>query len=167
MRRNWPGGSARRGTVREAPGHLQQDGLVTTGGARGMLRVHNLVPRRDPGSSLYGSARRIMVALIIASPRREAAWRGCARRCPLSTTDRYHGIYMDADLGFHLLLCQLSENSVLVDTWRHLEGRYALSSSATPTSTSQPHVGQHHARIVDAVEAGDAAQAVRGCPTGP
>jgi DNA-binding GntR family transcriptional regulator len=33
-----------RGTVREAPRHMQQEGLVTAGN-RGMLRVNSLSPR--------------------------------------------------------------------------------------------------------------------------
>ena len=48
---------------------------------------------------------------------------------------------MDADLGFHLLLCQLSRTrcwSTPGATWRV----GSPSSSATPTSTSQPSCGQ-------------------------
>jgi DNA-binding GntR family transcriptional regulator len=69
---------------------------------------------------------------------------------------------VDADLGFHLLLCQLSENSVLVDAWRHLEGRVRLvifTNADEHRSTLMS--GSNHAPIVDAVEAGDAVQAVK------
>jgi DNA-binding GntR family transcriptional regulator len=60
------------------------------------------------------------------------------------------------------LLCQLSENSVLVDAWRHLEGRVRITIlSDGDEHHSNIRSGSHHAPIVDAVEAGDAAQAVK------
>ena len=34
---------------------------------------------------------------------------------------------LEADLGFHLVLCRLSGNSMLVDTWRYLEGRIRVT----------------------------------------
>jgi DNA-binding GntR family transcriptional regulator len=152
-----------RGTVREALRHLQQEGLVTAG-ARGMLRVHSLSAAEirelfQVRAALEGLA----VTLLIGSPRRDAA---VARlRDALSNLDDPNhdfSSHIDADLGFHLLLCQLSENSVLVDTWRNLEGRVRI----TILSGSDEHhrnimSGSHHGPIVDAVEAGDADQAVK------
>ncbi|HEU4910035.1 MAG TPA: GntR family transcriptional regulator [Propionibacteriaceae bacterium] len=152
-----------RGTVREALRHLQQEGLVTAG-ARGMLRVNSLSPAeiRDL-FQVRGALEGLAVTLIIASPSRDAA---VARlHTALSDLDdRGHDFsaHIDADLRFHLLLCELSENSVLVDAWRHLEGRVRI----TILSDSEDHhshlmSGSHHAPIVDAIEAGDSAQAVK------
>ena len=152
-----------RGTVREALRHLQQEGLVTAG-ARGMLRVHNL--SRDEIRELFqvrGALEGLAVTLLIASPRRDAA---VARlRDALSELDDPNhdfSAHIDADLGFHLLLCQLSENSVLVDAWRNLEGRVRITIfSDGDDQHSNIMSGGHHATIVDAVDAGDADQAVK------
>jgi DNA-binding GntR family transcriptional regulator len=149
-----------RGTVREALRHLQQEGLVTAG-ARGMLRVNSLSPAEIRELfQVRGALEGLAVTLLIASPRRNAA---VARlRQALSDLDDSSAdfsAHMDADLGFHLLLCELSENSVLIDAWRHLEGRVRI----TILNVGDDHLmsGSNHAPIVDAVEAGDTAQAVK------
>jgi DNA-binding GntR family transcriptional regulator len=68
---------------------------------------------------------------------------------------------LDADLGFHLLLCRLSGNSMLVDTWRHLEGRTrVMIMSGESANTPSMMVRDRHAPIVDAIETGDAAAAM-------
>jgi DNA-binding GntR family transcriptional regulator len=152
-----------RGTVREALRHLQQDGLVTAG-ARGMLRVNSLSAAEirelfQVRAALEGLA----VTLLIGSPRRDAAV-ARLREALSSLDDPNHDFssHIDADLGFHLLLCQLSENSVLVDTWRNLEGRVRITIlSGSDEHHSNIMSGSHHIPIVDAVEAGDADQAVK------
>jgi DNA-binding GntR family transcriptional regulator len=150
-----------RGTVREALRHLQQEGLVTAG-ARGMLRVHSLSPGeiRDL-FQVRGALEGLAVTLLIASPRKdEAVLRLRKALSDLDDPDHDFSAHIDADLGFHLLLCQLTENSVLVDAWRHLEGRVRI----TIFSDNERHLnilsGSHHAPIVDAIEEGDADQAV-------
>jgi DNA-binding GntR family transcriptional regulator len=152
-----------RGTVREALRHLQQEGLVTAG-ARGMLRVHSLAPNeiRD----LYqvrGVLEGLAVTLLIASPKRKAAL-ARLREALSDLDDPNHDFsaHIDADLGFHLLLCQLAENSVLIDAWRHLEGRVRITIFSDGNAHhSNILSGSHHAPIVDAIEEGDAAQAVK------
>jgi DNA-binding GntR family transcriptional regulator len=151
-----------RGTVREALRHLQQEGLVTAG-ARGMLRVHSLPP--DEIRDLFqvrGALEGLAVTLLIASPRKdEAVLRLRKALSDLDDPDHDFSAHIDADLGFHLLLCQLTENSVLVDAWRHLEGRVRI----TIFSDNERHLnilsGSHHAPIVDAIEEGDADQAMK------
>ena len=152
-----------RGTVREALRHLQQEGLVTAG-ARGMLRVNSLSPAeiRDL-FQVRGALEGLAVTLLIASPRRDAAVVRLRKALPdLDEPDRDFSAHIDADLGFHLLLCQLSENSVLVDAWRHLEGRVRITI-LSDGDEHHPNImsASYHAPIVDAVEAGDAAQAVK------
>jgi DNA-binding GntR family transcriptional regulator len=152
-----------RGTVREALRHLQQEGLVTAG-ARGMLRVNSLSPAeiRDL-FQVRAALEGLAVTLIIASPRRDAAVATLREALgDLDRPTRDFSAHIDADLGFHLLLCQLSENSVLVDAWRHLEGRVRITIlSDADEHHSTIMSGSYHAPIVDAVEAGDAAQAVK------
>jgi DNA-binding GntR family transcriptional regulator len=152
-----------RGTVREALRHLQQEGLVTAG-ARGMLRVQSLSAAeiRD----LYrvrAALEGLAVTLIIGSRRRDAAVTRL-REALSNLDDPNHdfGSHIDADLDFHLLLCQLSENSVLVDAWRNLEGRVRITiRSDIDEHHSNIRSGSHHAPIVDAIEAGDTNQAVK------
>jgi DNA-binding GntR family transcriptional regulator len=151
-----------RGTVREALRHLQQEGLVTAG-ARGMLRVNKLT--RAEIRDLFqvrGALEGLAVKLLIASPRREAAVARLREALTdLDDPDQDLSTHIDADLNFHLLLCQLSENSVLVDAWRHLEGRVRI----TILSDGDEHhahlmSGGYHTPIVEAIEVGDAAEAV-------
>jgi len=149
-----------RGTVREALRHLQQEGLVTAG-ARGMLRVNSLSPTEIRELfQVRGALEGLAVTLIIASPQRNAAV--VRLRQALSDLDGSNAdfsAHMDADLGFHLLLCELSENSVLIDALRHLEGRVRITILSA--GDDQLMSGSNHAPIVDAVEAGNRAQAVR------
>jgi DNA-binding GntR family transcriptional regulator len=152
-----------RGTVREALRHLQQEGLVTAG-ARGMLRVHTQSPADIRNLfQVRAALEGLAVSLLIASPRRDAAV--SALRAALLELDTPKGDFsarLDADLAFHLRLCELSENSVLVDAWRHLEGRVRITilNDGDKHHPNLMSMG-HHAPIVDAIEAGDTAEAVR------
>jgi DNA-binding GntR family transcriptional regulator len=150
-----------RGTVREALRHLQQEGLVTAGN-RNMLRVSTISPKdvRElfrVRAALEGLA----VTEIIASAEREKAVatlrKGLSR---LSDSDGDFATKLEADLGFHLLLCQLSGNTMLVEAWRYLEGRIRVTimsceSAGTPSMMARTR----HAPIVDAIERGDVAAA--------
>jgi len=153
-----------RGTVREALRHLQQEGLVTAGN-RGMLRVSTVSPKEvrelfRVRAALEGLA----VAEIIASPRRDAAVQ--TLRAALGRLAETDGAdfaeRLSADLSFHLLLCTLSGNSMLVETWRHLEGRIRVTimngeSQQVPSMMSR----DRHAPIVDAIARGDVAAATQ------
>ena len=158
-----------RGTVREALRHLQQEGLVTAGN-RGMLRVTSVSPREirelfRVRAALEGLA----AAEIIASPGKDAAVATLREALDHLADDGDFAAKLEADLGFHLVLCRLSGNSMLVDAWRYLEGRIRVTimdgeaarngaSAETPTMMSR----DRHAPIVDAIERGDvpAAKAV-------
>jgi DNA-binding GntR family transcriptional regulator len=150
-----------RGTVREALRHLQQEGLVTAG-ARGMLRVHS--QSRAEIRELFqvrAALEGLAVTLLTASPKRDA---GVSRLreavAELDSAHRDFNAHVDADLAFHLLLCELSGNSVLVDAWRHLEGRLRVTiMSGADEDHPKIMSGSNHAPIVDVIEAGDASQA--------
>jgi DNA-binding GntR family transcriptional regulator len=148
-----------RGTVREALRHLQQEGLVTASN-RNRLRVNSLSPKEvrelfRVRAALEGLA----VAEIIASPGRDAAvatLRDALTQLTHTGGDGDFAAKLEADLGFHLLLCRLSGNSMLVDAWRALEGRIRVTimngeTAGTPTMMSR----DRHAPIVDAIERGD------------
>jgi DNA-binding GntR family transcriptional regulator len=151
-----------RGTVREALRHLQQEGLVTAG-ARGMLRVrsHTATEIREL-FQVRAALEGLAVRLIIDSPKREAAV--AALRQAVSELDGTHRdfiAHVDADMAFHLRLCELSGNSMLTTAWQQLAGRIRVTIMARGEAQSTLMSGGYHAPIVDAIEAGDAEQVGR------
>jgi DNA-binding GntR family transcriptional regulator len=151
-----------RGTVREALRHLQQEGLVTAGN-RGMLRVSSLSPEEvEELFQVRAALEGLAVAGIIASPDRQSAVSSLRNALSeLADLKRGFAERVEADLAFHLLLCQLSGNSMLVDTWRHLEGRIRVAimnggPERAPTMMSQ----DRHSPIIDAIESGELSAAV-------
>jgi DNA-binding GntR family transcriptional regulator len=151
-----------RGTVREALRHLQQDGLVRAG-ARGMLRVNSLTPEEIRGLFRVRAALEgLAVTEIIASPNRAAAI--AALRTAVSALDEAGEDFaarVEADLGFHVRLCELSGNTMLVDSWRHLEGRIRVTiMSRDPEYAPAMMTPGRHSAIIDAIESGDLAAAV-------
>jgi len=147
-----------RGTVREALRHLQQEGLVTAG-TRNMLRVSTVSPKdvRElfrVRAALEGLA----VAEIIASPQRDTAIAGLREALArLSDTDGDFATRLEADLDFHLQLCRLSGNDMLVEAWRYLEGRIRVTimNCETVDTPISMMARTRHAPIVEAIERGD------------
>jgi DNA-binding GntR family transcriptional regulator len=151
-----------RGTVREALRHLQQEGLVTAGN-RGMLRVNEISPTAVRELfQVRAALESLAVTEIIRSADRAravAALREALAR--LESTEGDFAANLEADLDFHLLLCQLSGNSMLVEAWRYLEGRVRVTimnyeSDEKPTMMSR----DRHLPVVEAIESGDAKAAV-------
>jgi DNA-binding GntR family transcriptional regulator len=146
-----------RGTVREALRHLEQEGLVEAG-SRGRLRVNRLTA--DEIRGLYqvrAALEGLAAANIIRSPRRDesvAALRAALVRLAGGESD--FRTKVEADLAFHLLLCELADNPMLVESWRHLEGRIRVSIMSHD-ATQLPGImsEDRHATIVDAIEEGD------------
>src|SRR3954452_20578298 len=151
-----------RGTVREALRHLQQEGLVTAGN-RGMLRVNSLTPAEvrelfQVRAALEGLA----VKEIIASPRREAAVASLRAALEQLTDDEADfPARIEADLAFHLELCRLAGNSMLVESWQHLEGRMRVAILNGAAWQAPMMARDRHAVIVDAIEQADVAAALR------
>ena len=151
-----------RGTVREALRHLQQEGLVTAGN-RGMLRVNEISPTEVRELFRVRAAlESLAVTEIIRSADRAravAALREALAR--LESTEGDFAANLEADLDFHLLLCRLSGNSMLVEAWRYLEGRVRVTimnyeSDEKPTMMSR----DRHLPVVEAIESGDVDAAV-------
>ena len=151
-----------RGTVREALRHLQQEGLVTAGN-RGMLRVNSLTTTEvrelfQVRAALEGMA----VREIIGSPRREAAVAALrAALEQLNDEDADFRARIEADLDFHLQLCREAGNSMLVDAWRHLEGRMRVAILNGVAWQAPMMARDRHAPIVDAIELADVAAALQ------
>ena len=152
-----------RGTVSEALRHLQQEGLVTAG-HRGMLRVNSL--SGDEIRGLYrvrAALEGLAVSTIIESAGREravATLRAALDRLAEAGDDFADRV--ESDLGFHLLLCELADNPMLVESWRHLEGRIRVAIMSHDAAQLPGIMSRdRHAPIVDAIEAADAATARR------
>ena len=152
-----------RGTVREAMRHLQQEGLLTSG-RRGMLRVNSLGPQEVRELFRVRAAlEKLAVTEIISSPERDAAV-GILRGAlwELAEADVDFAERVEADLSFHLLLCRLAGNSMLVEAWRNLEGRIRVAIMNGGPDLAPPMMSQdRHAPIVDAIEGLDLSAAVR------
>jgi len=151
-----------RGTVREALRHLQQEGLVSAGN-RGMLRV-NAISAKEIRElfRVRAALEGLAVAEIIESPRRDAAVRSLRQALDRLRDDGGDDFAagLEADLGFHLLLCQLSENSMLVEAWRYLEGRIRVTIMNCESADRPSMMTRHrHVPIVDMIEKGDVAAA--------
>ncbi len=150
-----------RGTVREALRHLEQEGLVTAGN-RGMLRVNSLSSTEvrelfQVRAALEGLA----VRTIIASPRREAAVGALRTALEQLTDEADFPARIDADLAFHLELCRLAGNSMLVEAWRRLEGRMRVAILNGAAWQAPMMARDRHATIVDAIERADVEAAVQ------
>ncbi|SED10170.1 DNA-binding transcriptional regulator, GntR family [Amycolatopsis tolypomycina] len=146
-----------RGTVREALRHLQQEGLVRAG-MRGMLRVNSLSAEEIRGLFRVRAALEgLAVTEIIEQPGREQAV--AALRAAVETLARAGDDFVtrvEADLGFHLRLCELSGNTMLVESWRHLEGRIRITiMNRGPEGAPAMMTPTRHAPIIDAIERGD------------
>jgi DNA-binding GntR family transcriptional regulator len=151
-----------RGTVREALRHLQQEGLVTAG-ARGMLRVNSLTPHEvHELFRVRAALEGLAVRELVASARREDAV-GSLRAALDRMADTEHdpAARMDADLAFHLELCRLAGNSMLVEAWQRLEGRMRVAVLNDATWQAPMMARDRHAPIVEALERADADEAVR------
>lgn len=151
-----------RGTVREALRHLEQEGLVEAG-PRGRLRVNSLTPEEIRGLYQVRAALEGLAATtIIRSPARDEAV--AALRAALAQFTREGSDFnqrVEADLQFHLLLCQLAGNPMLVESWRHLEGRIRVAIMSHDASQLPGIMSDdRHATIVDAIEQGDASAAL-------
>ena len=151
-----------RGTVREALRHLQQEGLVTPG-ARGMLRVNRLTPTEMRELfQVRAALEALAVRRIIESPDRASAVAALSAALD-ELADEHDDVAarMEADLAFHLLLCQSAGNSMLVEAWERLEGRMRVAILSAATWQAPMMARDRHAPIVDAIDRADAAEAVR------
>lgn len=150
-----------RATVRQALRHLQQEGLVTAG-TRSMLRVKILsVQEVRELFRVRAALEGLAVRQLMASPDVATSIRTLREASRLADTDGDFAERVETDLGFHLQLCRLSGNSVLVETWRFLEGRVrVMIMSAGPERALMLMTRSRYEPIVDAIESADSSVAV-------
>src|SRR5207302_1139099 len=116
---------------------------------RGMLRVrsHTATEIREL-FQVRAALEGLAVRLLINSAKRDAAI--AALRRALSELDDTHRdfiAHVDADMAFHLLLCELSGNSMLATAWRGLAGRIRVTIMARGEQQSALMSGGNHAPI--------------------
>lgn len=151
-----------RGTVREAMRHLQQEGLLVAG-RRGMLRVNSLSAEEVRELFRVRAALEKLAVTEIMSSRQAEAAVGALRKdlSGLAEADLDFVGRVEADLNFHLLLCRVAGNSMLVEAWRNLEGRIRVAiMNGGVDRAPQMMSWDRHAPIVDAIESGDLATAL-------
>ena len=146
-----------RSTVRQALRDLQQEGLVTPGN-RSILRVNKLSP--SEARELF-RVRAALEGLAV----RQVVGRRDHQAAVTALTESLHKLAdeqldfperIEADIGFHLLLCRLSGNSMLVDSWRHLEGRIrVVIMGAGPDRAPTMLSPDRHKPIIDSIESSD------------
>jgi DNA-binding GntR family transcriptional regulator len=147
-----------RGTVREAFRHLQEEGLLTSE-SRGSVYVRALSHKEVREIYAVRAALEGLAAHNVAGrPDRETAvetLRSALQGFEATPTPSFSEL-LKVDLDFHQLLCTLSENATLIDTWQRLSGliRAALIS-AGPHLVMPLQTVNHHTAMVDAIAQGD------------
>jgi DNA-binding GntR family transcriptional regulator len=151
-----------RGTVREAVLRLAQEHLVVITARQGAevrrLSSQELLDIYAVRAELEGLAARL------ASQRPRDVTERVLRERLVRMGDSKAGSFLEqvaADLAFHQAICELSGNEWLLETWRLLSGpiRGALVS-AGPDLVQPRQTLAHHTRVVDAILAGNAEEAV-------
>ena len=146
-----------RATIREALRQLQGDGLVVAR-SRGMLRVREI--GADEIRELY-AARAALEALaaetLAARPDRDSAIRALETAIGrLGAAEGDLPAQVEADLAFHLLLCELSGNATLLRLWRALEGPVRITIMHAGLGRALHNMAAaRHRPIVAAISAGD------------
>lgn len=148
-----------RGTLREALRHLQQEGLLTSD-SRGRLSVRVVTEQevdeifavREALESLaLRQICRIADRAAIVADLREAL-------AGLRAAEGDFTAQLDADLGFHARMCELSGNTTLLHTWRGVSGLARASITAAGPATALHNMAyERHLPIVELIEAGDVA----------
>ncbi|WP_199817629.1 MULTISPECIES: GntR family transcriptional regulator [unclassified Amycolatopsis] len=147
-----------RGTLREALRELQQEGLVSYG-ERGRVTVRSINEKDIINTFTVRAALEALAGETLASSyyREEH----CAKlRKAVDAMARAERVSLEAqieaDLAFHELLVELTDNDALVRSWKLLEGaiRMCIMYRGLERALSNMSAGRH-LEIVTAIESGD------------
>jgi DNA-binding GntR family transcriptional regulator len=151
-----------RGTLREAMRQLQQEGLISAG-ARGRLSVRHLDNKEIADIFHVRSALESLAAGQLASRDDRSAAVAELRRAVADMDDGSASnldARVEADLGFHRMMCRLSGNETLLHSWSSLEGSIRMSIMYAGVDRALKNMdARRHLDIVDAIESGDAVKA--------
>jgi DNA-binding GntR family transcriptional regulator len=150
--------SISRGTLREAMRQLQQEGLISAG-ARGRLSVRHLDAKEIKDIFDVRACLESLAACTLAS-QDDRTGAVAALRKAVTEMERRVDAHLDdrieADLKFHLTMCQLAGNETLLHLWSSLEGsiRMSIMFAGVDRALKNMDAKRHH-EIVDAIESGD------------
>lgn len=146
-----------RGTVREALRTLEQSGLVTEAERTGLCVRRPTTREVGELFDVRASLEALAAALIMGAadaPERLAQLR--AALPPEAGDDVSFADRVTRDLAFHERLCELSDNGVLLETWRLLHDRMLVVILSDPGQAARPIMTRgSHEPILDAMAAGD------------
>lgn len=152
-----------RGTLREALRPLEIEGLLVNDG-RGHMLVREMSATEIREVFQVRAALEVLAATILAerSDRAETAAVLTAALAPLQDESIEFARQIEVDLGFHELLCKLTGNTTLVDSWRHLIGKIEMMIiAAGPLRASDRMRYAEHIGIVNAIASGDSTLVAR------
>jgi DNA-binding GntR family transcriptional regulator len=146
-----------RGTLREALRPLQAEGLLVDDG-KGHLSVRTMTAREIAEVFQVRAALETLAATLLAGRSDRDRLANQLRQAlePLKDDTLEFGQQLDADLGFHELICRLTDNATLVKSWRQLIGQIEMMIIAVgPARASARMRYDEHSVIADAIESGD------------
>ncbi|WP_039742762.1 GntR family transcriptional regulator [Salinibacterium sp. PAMC 21357] len=146
-----------RGTLREALRPLEAEGLLV-GDGKGHLSVRRMTAKEIAEVfQVRGALESLAASLLAARPDREAvAARLRDALMPLKDESLSFAAQIEADLGFHELICRLTGNATLTKSWRQLSGQIKMMIIAVgPARASARMRYADHAVIADAIASGD------------
>lgn len=146
-----------RGTLREALRHLQQEGLLSSD-SRGRLSVRVVTEREvEEIFSVREALESLALQQICEFSDRTAIVADLRGQLDgLKATEGEFTAQLDADLGFHARMCELSGNGTLLHTWRGISGLARASITAAGPATALHNMAyERHLPIVEFIEAGD------------
>jgi DNA-binding GntR family transcriptional regulator len=156
--------SVSRGTLREAVMVLVSEGLVISDG-RGRMHVRRITREQIQEIFAVRGALESLAARSLAAvlDREEVVARLRKAIEPLRDTDADLPGLMNADLGFHRLMVELTGNETLLDSWEHIYSRVRATVTRAGVELARANMSwERHEPIISAIEAGDgeAARAV-------
>lgn len=146
-----------RGTLREALRPLEAEGLLVDDG-RGHMCVRKMNASEILEVFQVRAALETLAAIILTSrpDHRDIAAQLDESLSPLRDEAVTFAGQIEADLGFHELLCELTGNAILIKAWRQLIGQIEMMIiAAGPDLASDRMRVTEHATITDAVRSGD------------
>lgn len=152
-----------RGTMREALRQLQRERLISWEPRRSphvrRMTTPEIEDIYEVRELLEGGAARLLAGLRTRDRRRalaalRAAYEGLREAEAVSVAAR-----IDAELRFHETICSLAGNELLLQLWRELRPVIQLMLHCVPEPVLRGLSVEDHLELIDAIEAGDPAEA--------
>ncbi|MEV7086246.1 GntR family transcriptional regulator [Streptomyces sp. NPDC093085] len=146
-----------RGTLREALRPIEAEGLLVNNG-KGRMRVRSLNAREIAEVFEVRTVLEILAASKLAESPRRAEFAALLEE-KVRLLDRpglSFGERIEFDLGFHALLCELTESRTLSTSWNQLISQIRMMIiAAGPDRASGRMRCEDHLPIVEAIRSGD------------